>query len=125
MKEFRDRLKEAMRIRGINQSELCDLTKIPKSSLSLYISGAYKPKQERTYQIAKALRTTPEYLMGISDDIDDTHISIFFDSSIMDEKFGEDAKWQKLRKILQNMPEDSVDEVLSYAEYMKKKAEEK
>ncbi|MCR4645026.1 MAG: XRE family transcriptional regulator [Oscillospiraceae bacterium] len=68
MKDFSNQLKKVMKIRGISQTELCDRTGIPKSAMSQYISGAFKPKQERVYLLAKALRTTPEYLMGLTDD---------------------------------------------------------
>ena len=68
MREFSQQLKSIMQIRNISQSELCEITGISKSALSQYLSGAFKPKQERTYLLAKALRTTPEYLMGLTDD---------------------------------------------------------
>lgn len=46
--EFNMRLKKAMNIRAITQSELCEKTGIPKSAMSQYISGNFKPKQNRT-----------------------------------------------------------------------------
>lgn len=64
MKEFHQQLKEAMNIRKVNQAELCARTKIPKSAMSQYISGAFKPKQTRTYLIAKALNVNEAWLMG-------------------------------------------------------------
>lgn len=64
MIEFCDRLKEAMSIRGITQSELCEKTGIPKSAMSQYISGAFRPKQQRTYLIAKALNVSEAWLLG-------------------------------------------------------------
>ena len=64
MKEFHQRLKEAMTIRNITQSVLCEKTNIPKSAMSQYISGAFKPKQQRTYLIAKALNVNEAWLMG-------------------------------------------------------------
>ena len=44
--------------------ELCTLAKIPKSSLSLYLSGAYEPKQDRLYDMAQVLDVDPVWLMG-------------------------------------------------------------
>lgn len=58
------RIKKALAIRGMKQSELCEKTKIPKSALSEYISGAYEPKQDRVFIIAKALSVDPAWLMG-------------------------------------------------------------
>lgn len=58
------RIKKALSIRGMKQSELCEKTKIPKSALSEYISGAYEPKQDRIFLIAQALSVDPVWLMG-------------------------------------------------------------
>lgn len=67
MKPFSEQLRAIMEKRGVSQSELCEKTGIPKSAISQYLSGAFRPKQERTYILAKALKTTPEYLMGFTD----------------------------------------------------------
>ena len=66
MAEFYERLKEAMKIHGISQTELCLRTHIPKSAMSQYISGAFKPKQDRTYLIAQALNVSEAWLMGFA-----------------------------------------------------------
>lgn len=58
------RIAEALSLRGMKQTDLCRLAKIPKSSLSLYLSGAYEPKQDRIYMIAKALDVNEAWLMG-------------------------------------------------------------
>ena len=58
------RLVKALSIRNMKQSELCKLAGIPKSSLSLYLSGAYEPKQDRIYRMAKALNVSEYWLMG-------------------------------------------------------------
>lgn len=60
-----DRIKTALYIKGMKQSELCKLTKIPKSALSQYISGAYEPKQDRIYLISRALNVSEAWLMGL------------------------------------------------------------
>ena len=60
-----ERIKEALYIKGIKQSDLCRLTKIPKSALSQYISGAFEPKQDRIYLMAQALNVSEAWLMGL------------------------------------------------------------
>lgn len=60
-----DRLKLALTIRGMRQSDLCRLTQIPKSAISQYISGAFEPKQDRIYLISKALNVNETWLMGL------------------------------------------------------------
>lgn len=58
------RIATALKLKSIKQSDLCKLANIPKSSLSLYLSGAYEPKQDRVYSIAKALNVNEAWLMG-------------------------------------------------------------
>ena len=60
-----ERIKEALYIKGMKQSDLCRLTHIPKSAISQYISGAFEPKQDRIYLIAKALNVSEAWLMGL------------------------------------------------------------
>ena len=58
------RIKKALSIRSMTQSELCERTNIPKSAISEYIKGAYEPKQDRIFIIAQALDVDPVWLMG-------------------------------------------------------------
>ena len=58
------RIAEALKIKGMKQAELCKLANVPKSSLSLYLSGAYDPKQDRVYDMAKVLNVSEAWLMG-------------------------------------------------------------
>lgn len=60
-----ERIKKALYIKGMKQSDLCRLTKIPKSALSQYISGAFEPKQDRIYLMAQALNVSEAWLMGL------------------------------------------------------------
>lgn len=59
-----NRISIALTIRGMRQADLCKLAKVPKSSLSLYLSGAYEPKQDRIYDMANALDVSEAWLMG-------------------------------------------------------------
>lgn len=58
------RIAKALSLRGMKASELCSLTKIPKSSMSLYLSDTYEPKQDRIFSIAQALNVSEAWLMG-------------------------------------------------------------
>ena len=58
------RIAEALIIKGMRQADLCKLAKVPKSSLSLYLSGAYEPKQDRIYEMARVLNVSEAWLMG-------------------------------------------------------------
>ena len=58
------RIKRALSIRAMKQSELCRITNIPKSAISQYLSGCFEPKQDRIYLIAKTLDVSEAWLMG-------------------------------------------------------------
>ena len=59
------RITKALQIRDMKQSELCERTGIPKSAISQYCSGAFKPKQQRLFLIAQALDVDEAWLMGL------------------------------------------------------------
>ena len=61
---FAERLAEAMRIREVSQTELHNRTGINKSSISTYLKGEYEAKQNKVYEIARALSVSPAWLMG-------------------------------------------------------------
>ncbi len=61
---FAERLAEAMRIREVSQTELHNRTGINKSSISTYLKGEYEAKQNKVYEIARALNVSEAWLMG-------------------------------------------------------------
>lgn len=58
------RIEYALSIRKMKQADLCKIANVPKSSLSLYLKGAYEPKQERTHAMASVLNVSELWLMG-------------------------------------------------------------
>lgn len=60
----KDRIKEALELRGMKQSELVEKTGIDKGQMSSYLSGRYKPKQENLNLIANALSVDEAWLIG-------------------------------------------------------------
>ncbi len=58
------RIAKALEFRKMKQADLCKLAKVPKSSLSLYLSEAYEPKQDRIYEMAKVLNVSEAWLLG-------------------------------------------------------------
>ena len=65
MDTIASRLKKALAVRKMRQSELASLTGIGKSSISTYLSGAYNPKQGNIHKMAKALEVNEAWLMGV------------------------------------------------------------
>lgn len=60
-----ERLRQALEYRHINAAQVAKDTGISKGSLSQYLSGKFSPKQDRLYILAKYLRVSPIWLMGI------------------------------------------------------------
>lgn len=65
MESFATRLSKALDIRDIKQVELSRKTGIPKSAISQYCAGSFKPKQQKLFIIAKALNVDEAWLMGL------------------------------------------------------------
>jgi transcriptional regulator with XRE-family HTH domain len=62
--DFKDRLQEAMRDRGLRASDIVEQTGIPKVTVSYYLSGKTQPKADRLYTIAQLLGVSEAWLMG-------------------------------------------------------------
>lgn len=58
------RLRAALDKTGLTQAELSRRTKIPKSAISQYLSGAFEPKQDRLELLAKVFGVPEAWLMG-------------------------------------------------------------
>ena len=58
------RISKALELRNMKPADLCKHAKVPKSSLSLYLKGAYEPKQDRIYAMARVLDVSEAWLMG-------------------------------------------------------------
>lgn len=58
------RIRKALSIRNMTQSELCRRTKIATSAMSEYLKGLYDPKQDKLYLMSEALNVDPVWLMG-------------------------------------------------------------
>lgn len=61
-----DRIKEALRIRNMKQSELAEKTSLSKSAISQYVSGTIEPRQNGIYALSKALNVSEAWLMGFN-----------------------------------------------------------
>lgn len=103
---FNNRLKNAMQRNGLTQSELCTRTGIPKSAMSQYLSGAFVPKQERLYALAKALHVNEGWLMGY--DIAET--------PLRETHRQKGIKIPVLGFVRAGIPVEAVEEILDYEE---------
>lgn len=64
MATISERLTQAMSIRNMKQIDLVNATGIGKSSISTYIAGEYRPKQQNIYKLAKVLDVSEAWLLG-------------------------------------------------------------
>lgn len=64
---FRERLREARKLRGYNQDELAEMAKMPASSVAHFEGGTRKPSFESLRRLANALEVTTDYLLGRAD----------------------------------------------------------
>ena len=64
-KEFGQRLLTLLQKQNMTQKQLADRVNTTEATLSRYISGAREPKADMLANIATALHTTSDYLLGI------------------------------------------------------------
>lgn len=60
----KNRLAEALNLRNMRQAELCEITKIKKSSVNGWMKNNYQPKQDALYKMARALDVSEMWLAG-------------------------------------------------------------
>ena len=71
-----DRILELMAKNKMSYQDLADITNVHKSTLQRYASGkTQKIPVTRLWPIAFALNTTPQYLLGETDDPDPSYIN--------------------------------------------------
>ena len=72
MDVFKNRLTEAMQLRGIRASELSLRTGLSKARISQYVNGKFVPKSDAILLMAEALGVSELWLMGKTADMEST-----------------------------------------------------
>jgi repressor LexA len=67
---FKDRLNEAMALRGMRASELAKRTGLSKARISQYVHGKFIPKSDAILTIAEVLGVSELWLMGRTDSME-------------------------------------------------------
>lgn len=109
--EIKDRLIQVLREKNITPKELSEKTGIPKSSISQYMSGYAKPKQDRIYLISKALDINPTWLLGYDVDI-----------NIGKQNEMKGIKIPILGTVIAGIPVTAVEDIIGYEEISEKMA---
>lgn len=116
--EIKDRIREAMELRGLTQSELSEKAKIDKGQLSSYLSGKYKPRQKNIEALAKELNVDEAWLMGFDVTIErkDNPITDFSknDPIINNKEFYD--RLSRYFDILNKLSDANAKKALNYAE---------
>lgn len=71
---FKDRITELLRTRGVMQKDLAELIGVTESTLSRYMSGERKPDLNTLSNLATALHTTTDYLLGRETEFDVSNV---------------------------------------------------
>lgn len=102
MSDFAKRLNHLMAEKNITQNKLSKMTGITQSSISDWANGKYKPRQDKVYQLSKALKVSPAYLLGYTD-----NENIFDDISSAD---------NELLNLYDKLNSDGQEKVLNYTQ---------
>lgn len=68
-----ERISKMLQKRGIQQKELAEQIGITETAMSRYIAGTREPKPDVIANMATALHTTSDYLLGIENDAFNYH----------------------------------------------------
>lgn len=63
-----ERIKARRALLGMNQKKLAELVNVKQAHISKIESGGSVPSEQLYIKIAQTLKTTPEYLSGITDE---------------------------------------------------------
>lgn len=64
MDEIRNRIREALSLRGLKQIELAERTGISQQKINPWINQRWQPKQDSLYKMAKVLDVSELWLAG-------------------------------------------------------------
>ena len=104
------RIKKAITIRNMTQTELCSKAKISKSTLSEYLKGRYEPKQDKIFTLAQALNVDPVWLMGYDVPMEQGSVHENKKSSPTELQLSEGEKL--MLELFRQIPEDRQPEAL-------------
>lgn len=78
--EFKDRLQEALKARGMTKAELARRSGLDKGAITKYTKGENLPGSDAVMKMAKALTVRPGWLLGGDGDMDELVFVELFES---------------------------------------------
>lgn len=125
--KLKDRLREAMRLADMKAIELSDLSGIPKSSISQYLSGYATPKSDRIYTMSRILNVNPVWLMGYNVPIKaekPTNSKSDKSETTTDETFKrKGVKIPVLGEVAAGVPLEAIEDIIDYEEITEEMAQ--
>ncbi|WP_353856468.1 helix-turn-helix transcriptional regulator [Bacillus sp. Bos-x628] len=109
------RLKSVRKNKGLTQEELAKRVKTTKGTISNYENGHSTPSNEMLKDLADALDTTTDYLLGRTDNINE-HTSEFFIN---------DPDLQIAFKEASDFSEEARRQTIDFIKYIKEKEKKK
>ena len=109
------RLKRALEIRNMRQSDLVEKTGIGKSSISTYLSGEYEPKQKNIYKIAKVLNISEAWLMGYDVPMDPQKPSA---EEVLMQTAVEKERMDRIASVAFSMTDEEFEHFLMYGDFL-------
>ena len=129
---FAKKLKEAMDIRKVSQTELHEKTGIGKPSINAYLKGEYKAKQDKVDLIAEALRVDPTWLIGYDVPMERSSRESFNNGYYTDpetaelaEKLRTDPDMKILFSAAKDLTPEEMQQAADYVNYLKIKGRNK
>ena len=124
VEDFSIRLRKAMNCRNMKQIDLSNKTGIDKSLISNYLSGNYKAKQDKLYELAKALNVNEAWLMGFDVSMEREYFPTDYDGVICKnddnvayiELSTKVVKIPILGKVPAGVPIEAIQDILGYEE---------
>ncbi|AIW31017.1 MULTISPECIES: helix-turn-helix domain-containing protein [Bacillus] len=112
------RLKICRKQKKLTQTELAEKVKTTKGTISNYENGHSSPSNEMLRDLADALDTTTDYLLGRVDN----HSSVIKETSEFEQAFGDDDLQLAFREA-RDFSEESQKQAIDFIKYLKEKEE--
>lgn len=112
-----NRIQKAMDARNMKAVDICEKTGIPKSSISMYLSGKVEPKSDRLYLIAKCLDVSEAWLLGydvsMARDVEQKELDALAD---LNERIKKEKDFRQLIMKISNLKPQQLDAVKNLLE---------
>lgn len=81
MSKFSDRFNYALKTKNKSSAEIARTTKLSTALISQYKTGKFEPKMDKAILLANALNINVNWLMGLSNNMNDTGFNIIFNTN--------------------------------------------